>query len=418
VARSWKNLLKNKNFIYIWFSQILSQVTLHILNFTFLFTLFERTGSTIATSLIWISYAIPAVIIGPFASALIDMTERRRILILSNFLQSFLILFYALFTNTTYFMVYAVVMLYSSLNQFYVPAEFATLPHVAKRKLLPEANGLFLLTQQGSLILGFGVAGFLLKILGFQNTLFLSSFLLFSAFIVTLFLPKMKPRKKIPLEIDKAVIAFFSNIFSGYKFIRNNKLIMAPFLILICMQISLAVVAVNAPALASEVVKIPISHAGALIIVPGGIGAMLASFAIPKLLNKGARKIRLIKNSLLFLLTSLFMWVFIFSFLANPLRITGSFLAVFIIGFSYIGVLIPTQTFLQQKTPFGLRGRVFGNYWFMVTILSVFPVIVSGTITEIFGSRTLMAILMLLIIGLYWFLRLKEKKYLLPAGYN
>jgi MFS family permease len=88
------------------------------------------------------------------------------------------------------------------------------------------------------------------------------------------------------------------------------------------------------------------------------------------------------------------------------------------IGFSYVGIIIPSQTFLQEKTPFNLRGRVFGNYWFLVTVISIFPVILSGTVSEIFGAHILMFILMATVFGLFLFLKDREKKYLLPENGN
>ena len=49
-------------------------------------------------------------------------------------------------------------------------------------------------------------------------------------------------------------------------------------------------------------------------------------------------------------------------------------------------------------TPGGLRGRVFGNYWFLVTIATIFPVIFSGVITDILGIPFLLFSLGLLAI--------------------
>lgn len=417
MTRSWKQLLKSKNFIYIWLSQILSQITINILNYSILFTLFEKTGSTIATSLVWISYAIPAVFIGPFASTLVDMSDRKKILIISNLLQSLTIFFYSIGSGASYFTVYAIVMIYSSLNQFYVPAEYAALPYIAGKKSLPEANALFLITQQGSLIFGFGVAGIFLKLVGFENTLIICSLMMFLAFITTTFLPRMVTKKRIPARLDKAVISFFQNIFSGYDFIKSNKLVLATFILMISLQIFLTIVIVNVPALATDILKIPINLAGSMLIVPGGIGAMTASFLVPRFLSKGMRKINLIKKSLLVLSISLFMLIFIFSYFDLLYKIMFSFSSMTVIGFSYIGIIIPAQTFLQQKTPFGFRGRVFGNYWFLVTVLSVFPVIVSGTVTEIFGIKVLIAVLLIGLLGLLWFLTAREKQYLLPKNY-
>lgn len=116
----YRPLSKNFKFLYLWASQILSQLTIYVMNFLLLLRLFEKTGSTIATSFLWVAYALPAILIGPFAAA----SHR-----------------------TSLFLIYGVALAYSFLNQFYVPAELATLPSVVKKKVLPHANGLFFLTQ-------------------------------------------------------------------------------------------------------------------------------------------------------------------------------------------------------------------------------------------------------------------------------
>jgi hypothetical protein len=49
--------------------------------------------------------------------------------------------------------------------------------------------------------------------------------------------------------------------------------------------------------------------------------------------------------------------------------------------------------------PGGLRGRIFGNFWFLVTVASIFPVIFSGALTEFFGVRLLLFIFAVLSFG-------------------
>ncbi len=415
---SWRKLIKNNNFVFIWISQIFSQLTINILNYTIIFSLFEKTGSSIATSLVWIFYALPVILIGPFAASSADMIDRRKILIITNFLQSMVILPYALLSATHNYLVYAVVVIYSSINQFYVPAEFATIPFVVDRKNLPEANSLFLVTQQVALLLGFGFSGLLLNFIGFKYTLLICSLFLIISFISTTFLPSMKIKTEVPNKFDEIVLKFFTEIFVGYRFIKNNKMVLAPFLILIFTQISLSIITVNAPAIAQNIVGVPLNMAGIYLIVPAGMGAVLASFRIPFLLSKKIRKIVIIKNSLINVFLSLLLFVFVFSYLEDNIRLLFDFLLILIIGYSYVGILVPTQTFLQQKTPFDLRGRVFGNYWFLVTLLSVFPVILSGTITDIFGVKILFGLLLIGILLLYIILGKRDKIYVTSNNFT
>jgi len=52
-------------------------------------------------------------------------------------------------------LVYGIVLAYSFLNQFYVPAESATLPSVLSKESLPTATDYFFLPQQAVVNFGF-----------------------------------------------------------------------------------------------------------------------------------------------------------------------------------------------------------------------------------------------------------------------
>ena len=84
-------------------------------------------------------------------------------------------------------------------------------------------------------------------------------------------------------------------------------------------------------------------------------------------------------------------------------------------GFGFVGLLIPVQTFMQEMTPGGFRGRVFGNFSFVVTIATIFPVIFSGAIIEIFGIKLLLFFIALLL-GFTLFLSRKYGQNFLENG--
>lgn len=389
----FKPLIRNSKFVLIWISQILSQLTIHIMNFLLLIRLFAVTGSAIATSLLWVAYALPAILIGPLAAATVDMVDRRKMLMVTNLLQSLTILGYAFLHETRFFLLYGVAFMYSLLNQFYVPAEAAAIPSVVPKKYLPLANGLFLLTQQGALVVGFGIAGTLSHLLGFSNALFLGAAFLFLAFISVSFLPELKVEETVPAKFEEAVVRFFTRITEGYHFIKEEKGILPPFLLLIGIQVSLAMMLVNVPVFATDLLEISANAVGTLIVVPTGLGAGLGALIIPKLLRRGLRKKRVIEYSLMPLSFLMLFLGFIVPEFGGSLKLLLGTVSLFLIGLTFVGLLIPTQTYLQEATPGGLRGRVFGNFWFLVTIATIVPVIFSGTITELLGVRSLFLIL-------------------------
>lgn len=395
-----KPLIKSK-FIYLWVSQVLSQLTINMMNFLLLFKLFSETSSTIATSLLWVSYALPAIIIGPIAAAAIDVWDKRKVLVLTNLFQALTILIYALTYQKQIFLPYGVAMAYSVFNQFYLPAEAASVPSLVKTEDLPRANGLFFMTQQVALILGFGLAGPLEHFLGFRSAFLLCSLIVFIAFVSVLFLPAIKAVKQKAVGLESAVVKFFADIFDGYRFIKSNRSILFPLLLLIVVQVILTLVTVNVPTIAQDIIKISTNTAGLLVVVPAGVGSAIGAVLIPVLIKRGMRKIKIIKDSLAIFAFTLLTLIFLTPNLELVLRIVSGFVLIMIIGIAFIGILIPSQTFLQEKTPGGMRGRVFGNFWFITTVITVFPVILGGTITEYFGIRLLFLLLSLaVIIGL------------------
>src|SRR4030042_2096834 len=156
MSKDYRTIFKNKSFLYLWSSQIFSQLSINILNFILLIKIYSETKSSIATSFLWVSYAIPAIIIGPIAAASVDIIDKRKMLIITNLLQCLTIFFFAFISEQSLFLLYGIVIVYSFLNQFYIPAEQSSLPAIVEKKSLALANSLFFITQQISLIVGFG----------------------------------------------------------------------------------------------------------------------------------------------------------------------------------------------------------------------------------------------------------------------
>ncbi len=405
MLQEFKPVLNNKNFLYLWTSQITSQLSINIMNFVFLIWLFGKTGSAISTSFLWVAYSLPAILVGPFASAMVDLIDRRKILIITNLLQSLTVLIFALTHQGNIFLLFEVVFIYSLLNQFYVPAENASVPSLLPKDRLVQGNSLFFLTQQGSLVLGFGLAGLVLALLGFENTLLVCSFLLFIAFLSTLFLPKLSTGNNVPHNFELAVTGFFGKIAEGYNFIKGERRVLTPFLLLLIFQVLVQVATVAVPSIAKDLLRLSLNTAGIFILVPAGIGAIVGILVLPRLIANGWRKKRVIENCLILVGVFLFLFTFVVPMLPYSIRVISTFISFIILGLAFVGVTIPSQTFLQESTPKELRGRVFGNFWFLVTVASVLPVIFAGSIIEVLGIRILLLIFSILGISAYFFSR-------------
>lgn len=409
----YQKLLKNRKFVFLWGSQLLSQLTIQIMNFLILVRLFEETGSTIATTLFWVAYALPAILMGPIGAAFVDIGDRKTTLQVTNVLQALVILLYAMTFEGSIFVSYYVVFFYSLFNQFYVPAESASLPGLVPKDKLPLANSIFFITQQVAIILGFGLAGALSHIVGYQELFFAASAMLFLAFMSVSFLPTLKPSvgKSKAQSFEEKLADFFGKIGEGYTFIKNHKDILLPILLLMGLHSAVAILTINLPLLAKTLLKIQPNLAGLLVVVPAGIGALIGSVTLSKILKK-ARKKAIMEGSALGLCITLFAVIIFIPLLPLFLRLLiGGGLFV-LLGASYVGLFIPAQTYLQEVTPDGIRGRVFGNFWFMATIAAVLPVIFSGALVEVLGVRSALVLIALFALSIFWFSKKKGQEVL------
>jgi MFS family permease len=64
----------------------------------------------------------------------------------------------------------------------------------------------------------------------------------------------------------------------------------------------------------------------------------------------------------------------------------------FIIGFSVAGIIIPTQTMIQQETPSALMGRVGSTVMSTIFTAQILGLVASGLLTERIGVRQVFAV--------------------------
>lgn len=388
----------------MWTSAIVSQITLNMVSFMIITQIFEKTNSTIATSFVWAGYALAAAVFGPFGAVTADYRNRKKILVITNSLQAGIIFFYSFLYQQYLFLGYGVVFIYSAVDQFYVPAEAATLPKIVKKELLPTANGLLFITVQTSLIFGLVMAGFMYETVGMQVTLLIASVLLMIGVAAASFLPKINVDKTIANDFETSLRILFEEILDGFKYIKSTRNILVAFVMLVCLQVSLSILIILMPVIAQDLLLVKASLSSAFVVLPAGIGAVIGTASVSKILARNIRKKHMIATGLFFLSLGIFLFAGIVPLLPFWVGRTVGVICIAVAGFSYVITLVPTLTYLQEQTPGGLLGRVLGNIWFISAIATVVPVIFAGTVAELFGVSTILIIVSIIgFIGLFLF---------------
>ena len=88
--------------------------------------------------------------------------------------------------------------------------------------------------------------------------------------------------------------------------------------------------------------------------------------------------------------------------LAGIARVWSTFMGDFVIGFAVAGIVIPSQTMIQQETPPTLMGRVGATTMSMIFTAQISGLVLSGILAERIGVRhefAVCAVLLVMLIG-------------------
>src|SRR6184192_396045 len=134
-----RGILRNRAFLALWAAQILSQVAANATTFALIVLVGELTKSNTSSSILILLAIVPAVLFGVFAGVVVDRTDRKRVLVVTNAFRAAAVL--------------PLLVIGESVAAAYV-VNFLVAAIVRKRDLL-VANSLFTFTFNGAFLVGF-----------------------------------------------------------------------------------------------------------------------------------------------------------------------------------------------------------------------------------------------------------------------
>lgn len=407
------SILKNRGFLNLWINQILVQLSYNALNFGLLVWVYRLTGSTAAVSLMLFSVYLPSVVFGLFAGILVDITDRKKIITIINLLLALCFLS-LIFFKGSFFAILFVVFIINSLVQFYVPAESSAIPLICQRKQLLSANSLFSITLFGSFLAGFGVAGPLINFFGINFVFILGAILLLIAFFLSFLFPAInnsldplgkKLREAIRSKNSAQIIGVAGKeIKNTFSLIKGRVAVLVSLFILASIQVVIAVLGALVPSFFEGVLKINAADASFVMIIPLGIGMVLGGVILSRFGTLIPKRFLVaggitVAGILFFTLgTAYFIW--------PGFLILGSFL----LGLAMVGVVVPSQTALQEYSPERDRGKVYAALSVLMSFLTLVPVLLVGILADLFGA-SLIFLLMGIVIALLGLLAFKPDFY-------
>lgn len=393
----------NRYFMALWIAQFLSQVAQNSINFAVLIVVERLTGSTTQVSLAVLSFIVPSILFGILAGVMVDRLDKKVVLVVTNTTRAVAVLGYFIFDQAVAG-IYLVTFVFSTISQFFAPAEAAAIPLLVSRRQLVTANALFNLTFTASQLIGFVLlAPLVIKLFG-PTAFFVVVAILYvvCALLVALLPPDPAGRSPFsPQEGEDMIRRTWHEVRDGWEILRGDAATFLAVIQLTVINTLILVMATIAPRFAAGVLRVAAEDA-AYILAPAGVGVFAGSLAINRVLHHFPRH-RVVEVGLISLGLGLMALAAVktggqflyYNLLGRLVDVTAwpqvvrlipmVMLITLVLGLDFAAINIPAQTTLQERCPASFRGRIFAVLFTISNVAAIVPLLFVGGIADLIG---------------------------------
>jgi MFS family permease len=183
--RYFSLLRSNRNFRQVWTAQLVSELGDWFYSVAVYDLLFQMTRSGQAVGYAIIMQTLPWFLMTPLAGAIVDRFSRRRLMMLCDIVQGFVVLGLLLVRGSSdVWLVYTLLALEVIFASIFEPARNALLPNITRPDELMAANALSSATWSFTLMTGAALGGLITALLGRHTAFILNSISYFASAVL------------------------------------------------------------------------------------------------------------------------------------------------------------------------------------------------------------------------------------------
>jgi MFS family permease len=227
-------VLRRRDFALLWFAGLVSLTGDWMLVVALPVTVYQLTGSALATGGVLIANKLSALVLGSVAGVFVDRWDRKRTMVIANLIRApVLLLLVAVDSAERVWIVYVVAATNSAVGQFFRPAENALLPRLVGEEHLVPANALNALNDNLSRLLGPALGGLVAAWFGLSGVVAAdAASYLVAAGMIAAIAASTKPELAHPLDAA-SVTGSWSVVWrqwlAGLRLIRDNPVLRVVF---------------------------------------------------------------------------------------------------------------------------------------------------------------------------------------------
>lgn len=357
-------------------SQVISDIGDWIDRIAVLTLVYNINNSSVDMSFLSIMMLLPSLIFGVFAGKIVDIYNKKRILILGDFLRAILVFLIPFFKEYVFIIIFIV----STISIFYDTAKSSILPELVEKDRLRQVNSLSSSYSSLMMVLGPSISGFIISKLDIKYCFYIDSltFLLSMIMIFLIKLYKYGSKKDVELyQTDK--ISFIE----GLKYIKGNRIIFNT--LSINTTVGLAAGMLNGLLIMYVYKFLKTDSQGyGVILTFKGLAMILTSLVLYKYLKN-------VPVDVIFKLGLIGLGISTTVFPLNTLFILA-ILIQFFNGIFNALYSISRTTIIQENCDNQYLGRTFSMNTMLTNITSIISLVFGGVAAEFFGVRAILII--------------------------
>jgi MFS family permease len=366
-------IFRNRNFSLLWNSQLISELGSSITSLAAGIYVYKISGSVVNLSLMMIASMAPSLLIGLFAGVFVDRYDRKQIMVITSLLRAILVLAIPFLIHYNLAWMYILVFLSAAVGQFFNPAQSSVLPDVTSEHELNAANSLMAISTYGSLVIGYGLAGFFVDRFPIEWAFYIDAFT-FLACALLLGLMRIPPFK---VEEETSARVVMNNLVAGAKFIFVTPILRSLFIVFSLLFIDYGFINTLRLPFTIQELNASASAYGVL------EGLTLIGFVVASLLM--ARMGDRLREGQWLAISFIGMGLTSVAFgLSSSINV--AYIIIVVEGFVNAPSVIARSLVMQRNSPREMRGRVFGNFFVMRDTMFIVGIAIAG-FADLFDVR-------------------------------
>ena len=379
-------MFRKRDFSLLWTAQLISTIGSALTDLAAGILIFRLTGSALSVGLMLLATALPSLVVGLVAGVFVDRLDRKRIMLASDIARAALVLSIPLFVGIHLAFLYVLVVLSSTVHQFFDPAQESVLPDIASDEELAAANSLMAISQFGSTAVGFAAAGLIAWQFPIEWAFYLDG-LTFLASAACVFFVRIR---RLPPPVDKASVGLvLANLREGVAYLAATPILRSTLLIGLPVFFSIGLWNVLLLPFAIRVLDATEFEYGIQEALTS-VGFVVASLLMSRFADR-------LREGQWIVLSCVGMGlVGVLYGLADSIWV--AILLVTISGFLNAPGSIARKLVLQRNTPREMRGRVFSAFFVSRDLVLVVGIAAAG-LADVIDVRVLVVVASLVLVG-------------------